>query len=136
VLARIGKAWAAEFEVTGLGRNPDAVAMKIAGVDIGPHFVSPTLDAIDAKIDNLEALLTEHRKGEERRYPDNFQIGDWVQFPPQKSWRQIDHVGESPLSTDMEVAYQYGGHIYTNRVRAATRYPYCTAAHFAEVCDR
>jgi hypothetical protein len=115
----------------GLGRNPDEIAMKLA--DVGPHFVSPTLDAIDAKIDNLEALLTEHRKGEERRYPDDFQPGDWVRFPPKKTWRKIDRVAANISGTNRVVWFTYGGKEYGQDARPETRYPYMTAAVMAAV---
>jgi hypothetical protein len=111
-----------DTEVTANGRNPDA-----------------TLDAIDAKIDNLETLLRDYHaeKGEERRYPDDFRAGDWVQFPPSHVWRKVDRVGEHPLTPSQQVvSYTYGGVTYSQDVRAQTRYPYCTAARFDEVCDR
>jgi hypothetical protein len=134
VLARIGRAWAAEFEVAANGRNPDVISgVNLGGPITSEKFVSPTLDAIDAKIDNLEALLTEHRKGEERRYPDDFQAGDWVQFPPQKAWRKVDRVAETIFATDRVVFFTYGGAGYEKQLRAETRYPYMTAATMAAV---
>jgi hypothetical protein len=152
VLARIGRAWVAEFDVAANGRNPDAHdpgcwATPIEDRPPGAHHhmddcrceagnPNATLDEIDAKIANLQQMLTEHReeKGEEARYPDDMVTGDWVRFPPQRTWRKIDGVNETNTPHhNREIVYTFGGTQYHQSVRAGMRYPYCTEENKAKV---
>jgi hypothetical protein len=140
VLAEIGRRWVNELSVTANGRNPDAIldlaaahaAYKRSAERIRTNVPGAlsTLDAIDAKIDNLETLLRDYHaeKGEELRYPADMIVGDWVRFPPSHAWRRIDVIHE-----DNELAYMFGGLAYTQKVRPMTRYPYMTAAAMAAV---
>jgi hypothetical protein len=124
VLAEIARRWAHE-----LGVEADAN---------GRFHGLGTLDAIDAKIENLETILSGYHaeKGEERRYPDDFQPGDWAQFPPKKTWRKIDRVAENLSRTNRVVWFTYGGKEYGQDARPETRYPYMTSAAMAAVPEQ
>jgi hypothetical protein len=146
------KALHGDTEVTANGRNPDAHdpgcwATPIADRPPGAHHhmddcrceagnPNATLDEIDAKIANLQQMLTEHREeaDEEARYPDDMVTGDWVRFPPQRTWRRIDGVNETGAPHhNREIVYTFGGTQYHQSVRAGMRYPYTTEANMAKV---
>jgi hypothetical protein len=128
VLSELGDRWVKEFGGAANGRNPEIIGTTPPGA---PHLERAVLAKIDTKIDNLEKLLTERNGDDDARYPADMVVGDWVRFPPAHSWRQISRIYE-----DEYVYFQYGGVTHEQRVRSSVRYPYCTAAKFAEVCDR
>jgi hypothetical protein len=132
VLAELARRWVNEMGVEANGRNPDLLEYNPLSVNFPTVTeTSPILGKIDEKIDNLEKLLTERNGGDDARYPADMVVGDWVRFPPSHAWRKIDRIYENEF-----VYYLFGGVTYEQRVRASVRYPYCTAARFAEVCDR